>query len=377
MISVRLEIKSSKLLRRFQEIIGSLEGVFLKESQEPGFPDVIIMEVESEDNFEGIESMQHSPSCPKFFLTSSFTSSEFLMRAIKIGIREFFLEPIKKEEVEIAFVRFKERPELEKPKKARYGKILSVLGSKGGTGSTTVAVNLAVGLAQSGEAVSVALVDLNLQFGDIPLFLDVKPIHTIAQISQNISRLDQVFLMDTLTRHPSGIYLLPPPNNPEEMEAITPDTVKRTLDMMREMFDYIVIDASRSLDQITLSVLDLSETIFLVTQLDLPALRNAKRFRDLYLSLGYDESKTKLIINRYEKRLDVSLQEAEKALGQKAFWLLPNDYLPVISSINQGKSVILTAHSSKVTKSFKELALNIQGKRPAKRERRIFGWRIR
>lgn len=371
MISVRLDIKSAKLVKRFQKIVDSLEEVTIQKPQESGASDVVIFEVGSDFNkdLELVESMQRSPSCPEIFIASSFASSEMVMQAVGMGIKELFSEPIKNEEVEIAFARFKKHFESGKPKKVKYGKILSILGSKGGIGSTMIAVNLAEALSRSGDAVSTALVDLNLSFGDIPFFLDVEPTHTIGQISQNISRLDSVYLMSTLTKHTSGIYILAASNNREEAEAVTPDTTKQIFNSMQQMFDYIVVDTNRSLDQVNMVSFECSEVIFIITQLDLPSLKNANRFVNMCIDQGCDESKLKLVINRYEKRSDISLKEAEKVLNQKAFWLIPNDYPSVNSSINQGKSVISTAPNSKVTKSFKEMALRIQGKELLKRPR--------
>lgn len=369
MISVRLDIKSAKLLKRFQEIIDSLEEVSIKKPQESGLPDVVIFEVGSdfEKDLEPIESIQRSPSCPEIFMAASVTSSEIMKQAVRMGIKEFFSEPIKRGEVEIAFARCKERLASGKPKKVKYGTILSVLGSKGGTGSTMIAVNLAVALAQSSDAISIALADLNLQFGDIPLFLDIEPANTMGEISQNIARLDSMFLMSALTKHASGIYVLAPPNHPEEAKAVTPDHTKQVLNLMQEMFDYIVVDSNRSLDQNTLMALQVSEIIFVVTHLELASLKNANRLVSICANMGYNESKIRLVINRYEKRGDISLKEAEEVLGGKAYWLIPNDYSSVISSINQGKSVLLTANSSRVTKSFKEMASRIQGKGSGRR----------
>ena len=366
MICVRLDIRNAKLLERFKEIIDSLEEVSVRKHQESGLPDVVILEVGSDyqRDLESIESMQSSPSCPEIFLASSSASSEIMNQAVKMGIKEYFSEPVKKEEVQIAFARYKEQLELRRPKKVKYGKILSVLGTKGGAGSTMTAVNLAVALSQSGDAVSTALVDLNLQFGDIPLFLDIEPVNTTAQVSQNISRLDSVFLMSALTKHDSGIYILAPPNNPEEAETITPDHTKQILNLMQQMFDYVVVDTNRSLNRNTLVALELSETIFVIMQLDLASLINTNRLVNMCVNLGYDESRIKMVINRYEKRSDVSLKEAEEVLKEKAFWLIPNDYPSIVFSINQGKPVLLTAHNSKVTSSFKEMASRIQGKDP-------------
>lgn len=363
MIPVRLDIKSSKLLEKFQEIIDSMEDVLILEPQESELPEVVIFEVGPDPNkaLESIQTMQRSPSCPEIFITSA--SPKMMKKVLKMGIREFFSPPIRKEEVEIAFARYKENLKHGKPKKNKYGKILSVLGSKGGMGSTTVAVNLAVALAHTDDSVRIGLVDLNLEFGDIPLFLDIEPAHTIADVSQNVLRLDAELLSSAMIKHVSGIYILGPPSSPEEAEIITPDGIKRIFDLMRGMFDYIVVDANRSFDQIAMIALGLSENVFVITQLDLASLKNAKRFVDICLSMGFDKSRFRLVINRYDKNADISLDEAEAVLKQKVTWLIPSDYATVVSSINQGKSFICTANNSKLTKSFNEMALRVQGKK--------------
>jgi pilus assembly protein CpaE len=205
-------------------------------------------------------------------------------------------------------------------------------------------------------------VDLNLEFGDIPLFLDIAPEHTIADVSQNLSRLDSEFLASAMIKHDSGIHILAPPVSPEEAETVTPDGIKQILNLMQGMFDYIVVDSNRSLDQNIMVALGLSENVFVITQLDMASLKNAKRFVDMCISMGFDESRFRLVINRYDKNADISLNDAEEVLDQKVSWLIPSDYVTVVSSINQGKSFIHTADSSKITKCFKEMALRVQGK---------------
>jgi len=372
-VSVELQIRSGELLTQFKGIIDTLEGVSIKKPEDPGLPDVIILEVgpDFRDDFGLIQSMQRSSACPEFFLISTTEASpEILMQVMRMGIREFFFEPIKEEQVKVAFSRLMERLEREKPRKVEYGKILTVLGSKGGIGTTMIAVNMAVNLAQ--EMCDVALVDLNLEFGDIPLFLDTEPIHTIAEISENVSRVDSALLEGTLIKHSSGVHILAPPLFLEEAGLVSPEGIEKILNLMREMFDYVVIDAGRSPGPVVLAALNMSEDIFIVTQLDLPSLRNAKRFLDILSRLGYREGRVKMIINRYQNRSEVSLEEAQRILREKAFWLIPNDYPTVISSINQGKSISSSAPNLEITKSFKELALAIQGKEiPKKRRRRL------
>jgi len=216
-------------------------------------------------------------------------------------------QPINTEEVRQALERFKDRrgkSKIEAP--PRKGHVVDVIGAKGGVGTTTIAVNLAVSLAKEKSLRSVVLVDMNLLFGEIPLFLDIEPSYHWSEIAKNISRLDATFLMSILSKHPSGVYLLPSAGQLDGHHVATPETIERLLTLIENVFDFIVIDCGQHLDDISLKILQMSDTVLLVSVLSLPCLANANRFlRSLY-GLGYPTEKTRIVINRYLKNPEIS-----------------------------------------------------------------------
>ena len=232
-----------------------------------------------------------------------------------------------------------------------------MLAAKGGCGATTVATNLAVSLASFNEMHPVALVDFNLYSGDVPAFLDISPRHTIVDISKNIERLDSDFLMGVLTRHVSGVYVLPSPGGSMDMiNPILPGDISKTLNIMRDVFDFTIVDAHCSFDPVDMTVFDLSDIILLISTLDVLSMRNAKRLMYTFFGLSYSEDKIKLVVNRYTKDSEIPLKEVEKRLKCKAFWLIPNDYPTVISSIDQGHPFALLYPDTAISKSFRTVA---------------------
>ena len=379
--SVRLQIKSQKVREDLREVISSLQGFRLQKLDDPEPGDLLILEIgdDPQKEFQVIHSVQASGAIGEIFVTSSRTEPEILIQALREGVKEFVSQPIKKEEVRNALLKFKSRKEslrFSEGKKKR-GKIIDVIGSKGGVGTTTVAVNLATSLAGLEGSPSVALIDMNLLFGEIPLFLDVKSLFNWGEVARNISRLDSTYLMSILSKHASGVSVLPSPTGLDGVNVATPEIIEKLLELMQNVFDFIVIDGGQSLDDISLKVLEASDTVFLVAILSLPCLTNLKRLLWTFQKLGYpQEENVKIIISRYHKKSVISLKEAEETLNRKIFWLIPNDYLTTMSAINQGKTLSMVAHGAEVTKNLRELAAAFSEKEEQKKEKVGF-WRSR
>jgi pilus assembly protein CpaE len=220
-----------------------------------------------------------------------------------------------------------------------------------------VAVNLAVSLAQKQSKSQVALLDMNTLFGEIPLFLEMAPKFHWGEITKNIERLDAQFLMNTLTPHKTGVQVLPSPAYLNGHVRPTPETMSRLLALMKQMFDYIVIDAGQSTDDTSIKVLEISDTLMLVTVLSLPCLANTNKLLRSLTELGYvPKDKIKVVLNRYIKRSEISLGDAEAGIGKELFWVVPNDYDTSMSAINSGKPLLRLAPGAAITKSFIELA---------------------
>jgi pilus assembly protein CpaE len=282
-----------------------------------------------------------------------------LMQAIRIGVKEFFPQPIKRSDVEQALKRFKERRAQATPAATyqKSGKLISVIGSKGGVGTTTISVNLAVTLAGQEKNQSVAILDMNTLFGEIPLFLEISPKYHWGEITKNIERLDDTFLMNVLSKHSSGVHVLPSPGYLNGHQAPTPHIMERLLGLMKRVFDYVVIDCGQSTNETTLKTLQMSDEVFLVSVLSLPCLANTNKLLKSLIDLGYlRKERIKVVMNRYLKKNEISLQDAKKGIGHDLSWIIPNDYGTTMSAINNGRPLSEIAPRSKIVKSFEEMA---------------------
>jgi pilus assembly protein CpaE len=310
------------------------------------------------------------------FLVSDTADSKILMQAMRAGVKEFFTQPLNPDEINEALERFKER-QLQGTAllESKRGSIISVFGSKGGVGTTTVSVNLAVSLSQGEPKKSVALLDMNTLFGEIPLFLEMAPKFHWGEITKNIDRLDNTFLKNILTQHRSGVQVLPSPAYLNGHVRPTPDIMSRLLALMKQMFDYIIIDAGQSTDDTSIKVLEISDILMLITILSLPCLANTNKLLRSLTEMGYvPKDKINIVLNRYIKKGEISLNDAEAGIGKELFWVVPNDYDTSMMAINSGKPLLNVAPGAAITKSFIEMAksLNDPEAVKSKKKRALF-----
>lgn len=341
--------------------------------------DLMILELEETDReiMEKIEVLLESNAAGELLLMSENPASYLLMRLMRLGVKEFLPLPLDEQEFKIAIDRFKARAVPgDDPAQKKNGRVISVIGSKGGVGTTTVAVNIGVYLAGSGKNTSVALLDMNTLFGEIPLFLDLVPRFHWGEITKNIERLDRMFLMNILAKHKSGVHLLPSPSYLNGNNAPSMEVIDRLLGLMREMFDYVVIDAGQSLVDSNLRALQHSNQVFLISLLNMPCLSNTNRLIKSLTELGYvSKEQLKVVINRYLKKSEITVKDAESGIGTEIFGLIPNDYRTTMAAINQGKPIQEVAPKSIVATTLEEMTRNLypQAKAPNKRKWRLFG----
>lgn len=377
-INVQLSIRNSKTKSRLEEIVRSTEGFEILEAPHPRTVDLLIIEPDQE--FEGdidkIQSLLDSRRVSEIFITSANVNPELLLRAMRIGIKEFFLQPLKEEDVKRALRDFQRRrgPHAE-PGSSKSGRIIDVIGSKGGVGTTTVAVNLAAGLAEMKEGYAIALVDMNTLFGEIPLFLNLKPHYHWGEITKNIERLDPTFLMKILARHSSGMHILPSPSYLNGQQPATPEVIGRLLDLMKTMFDFVIVDGGQSLNDNTMKVFEMSERVLLISLLNLPCLRNAVNIMKSFSNMGYrPKDLVNIVVNRYLKKSEITIEDAEKSLRTKIFCTLPNDFKTTLSAINQGKTLFEIASKAETTAGIRRLADALaKGEETLQKKK---GWRL-
>lgn len=241
--------------------------------------------------------------------------------------------------------------------------VIAVAGVTGGVGTTSMAVNIAAYMAKDPNN-SVALVDLDLSVGDADIFLDCIPEYTLIDVASNVSRLDLSLMKRSMTRHESGVYLLPRPVSLLDNEVVTPDNLGRVLSVLKSAFSHLVIDISKSYTPVDLVALNFADHIVLVTQLDLPCLRNVVR-----LLMSFDEfhgmkEKVKVVVNRFNLQSNqISIKKAEETIGQAFYWQIPNDYQTMAAVRNNGVPLVMQAPQAAITSSVMGLTdslLNVQ-----------------
>jgi pilus assembly protein CpaE len=357
---IKLALKNPTVNDDLIKIIRTLGGFEIIPPGDTRKPDLLIYELAKnpERDFGMIQSLLDKRAIGNVFLTSEIADPNILMKAIRIGVSEFFPLPIEAGEVRQALQRFKVRKKDTVSSDVREtGQIITTFGSKGGVGTTTVAVNLAVTLALRKESPRVALIDMNTLFGEIPLFLEISPQFHWGEITRNIDRLDNAFLSNVLTRHNTGVNVLPSPAYLNGHIRPTPEIMARLLKLMKAMFDYVIIDGGQSTDDTSLRIVELTDTLLLITILSLPCLANANKLIKSFIDLGYlNSDRIKVILNRYMKKSEISLNDAESGINKKLFRIIPNDYRTTMSAINKGKPLAKVAPKAQITQAFGELA---------------------
>jgi len=245
-----------------------------------------------------------------------------------------------------------------------------VTGATGGVGSSSVAVNLACALATD-PTNSVVLIDLDVALGDADVFLDTIPEYTLADVAQNVSRLDLTLLKKSLTKHSTGLHLLPRPVQLEDAQLITPDSLQRIIGLLKTSFSFVILDTSKSYSSLDMEAIHLADEILMVTQLDLPCLRNVVR---LMVTFDDDPSlreKVKIVVNRVgQDNGQISFKKAQETIGRDIFWQIPNDYRVMVQVRNNGVPLLQHAPKAGITNSINQLAAAVSGKNPDEKDER-------
>ncbi len=320
-------------------------------------PSIVIIDIshKTELALDIISKISNNHKTCKIVVTSSGYSTETIIKAMRAGAREFLPKPLIKDDFVTALSKIKEQVSgfHSEDKKCR---IITTFSNKGGIGKTAIAANLALELANMTKE-RVALIDLNLQLGDITTFLDINPSFDISYVVQNLSRIDETFLLSSLEKYKeTSLYVLADPPYLEQAEDITAEQISALFDVLKQAFSYIVVDTSANFDGKTITALDHSDLILLISIVNLPAIRNCQRCLELFERLGYEKSKTKIILNRYMENDEIKIEDVEDVLGRKIYWKIPNNYFTIMSAINKGIPVGLINADSNISKSYRELA---------------------
>ena len=289
-------------------------------------------------------------------VSSGSTDGQLILRSMRAGAKEFLTEPVKAEDLATALQRVRRQAGGANNARAQGCKVFSVAGSTGGVGTTSLAVNLACSLAADKEN-TVVLVDLDVALGDADVFLDAIPEYTLADVAQNVARLDLTLLKKSLTKHASGVHLLPRPIQLEDVRSISPEDLQRVIGLLKTTFSHIIVDTSKSYSELDMLALQMSDEVVMVTQLDLPCLRNVVR---LMMTLDTDDAlreKVKIVVNRVgQDSSQISFKKAQETIGRDIYWRVPNDYRVMVEVRNNGIPLIEHAPKAAITQAIGRLA---------------------
>lgn len=373
-ITVAIEIADAGCVKTLLEALKNLPGVetiqwFPGTGEKgslavKGTPAVIIIDDQRETSFsvtERISKLHQAFPQAAIFVVSADTRPEHIVAMMKAGASQFLASPVNSQTLTNAIEEVRVR--LATSENAAKGTVYSFISSKGGLGTTVITVNTAVTLARNRSA-KVALCDMSLQSGDASVLLDLIPATTITDLSRNFHRLDASFLRGAMSQHRNGLAFLPAPGDPEESAEVSPEHIARILELSRQLFDVVLVDCSSMwVADRTMEVFNLSDKIFVVTDLSVPAVRNATRLCKLIAKLGIDQKRIEVVVNRYIKGGALSIEEVEKTLKKKIYWLYPNDFIDIVSSINQGEPIVDKQPGAPFAKNIIEFAEKLNNPR--------------
>jgi pilus assembly protein CpaE len=299
------------------------------------------------------------PECHVLVISSS-TEGSLILQAMRNGAKEFLGLPLKLEDVLSALERIRQTQMSRAGEgQVRACQVVAVAGASGGVGCTSLAVNLGCILARN-EQNSVVVIDLDFALGDSDVWLDIIPDYTIQDVAENITRLDYSLLKRSLTRHDCGLFLLPRPVQLDDNVKITAEQLRRVIALLKTTFTHLVIDTSKSFGTLDLAALETAASVLLVTQLDLPCLRNVVRLMQYFEHREGLTEKIQIVVNRVGlEDTQISLNKALETIGREIAWQVPNDFAVMVEARNNGVPLMTQAPKARLTRAIEQIAVQL------------------
>ena len=337
-------------------------------------PDIIIMDINMED-MDGItatESILSEVPFTQVIILSVQSEQDYMRRAMMAGARDFMVKPPSSEEL-IATIRrlsvfaHEKRKDFERPlapvsaelppgsvpSHRPTGKVLAFYSPKGGVGCTTIATNIALGLDT--EETPTVLVDGNLQFGDVSVFLNLQSKYSINDLTSRMDEIDPEILEDVLLLHENGLRVLAAPSRPEMADEVNADQIRTIIQFLRRHFAYVVVDTASTMDDTTLAILDTTDLLIAICTPDIPAIKDARHLFDLLHILEFPTQNVCFVVNKMDRKGGISAEAVGENLKREVEAVIPVDERTVTASINKGIPLIVSDRSSPQSRALMQL----------------------
>ncbi len=303
---------------------------------------------------------QLAAECPATMLIGAArdTSPDLILNSLRAGAQEFLRLPVRPGEFDAVLDRTVEFVAKQATEPHHKGRVIAVFSNKGGGGTSFLAANLAIALQAP-----TAIVDLNLQAGDLGFFFQLEPKFTLMNLIENLAHMDDALLASLLTPYSPSVSLLAAPRDIDAAIGVTAAQIREVIEVLRKRFDYVVIDLGHLFDEVTLTALDQADNILLVLNTEIMTIRSAQRALTVFDRLDYPREKVRVIANRWDKKLlSLSWQQIERFLGKCAVSFVPDDSRAVVNSINLGEPLVEKFPAAPISKEIKRLAQILTGK---------------
>ncbi len=337
-----LNIPNSKVVAEYQEVAANLYIRVLQDlERNPTAGLIVDISGDPEACIKSIEKVKQA--APDLFVMASHfhAEGETVIQCMRAGANEFLVQPIKRTEFRDAMARLERAPRHGTVGESKLGKIFTFIGTKGGVGTTTLAVNFASVLAQRKQ--STVVIDLDWIGNDVAMQLGAAPQYTLMEVAENLERMDQALFEGFVTRDPLGFFLVGPPDALEQHGHFSDHMFRDFATFLVEKYDAIVIDGGRTIsNEVVLAAAQVSAAIFLVVDQEFPSIRNAQRYVTFLMRMGFNQDQIKVVVNRYAKKVTANMatiEQISQTLNQPVFYGIPNSPA-VIASINKARPFV-------------------------------------
>ena len=337
-----LNVPNAKVAAEYQEVAANLYIRVLQDlERNPSAGLIVDISGDPDGAIKAIEKVKQA--APDLFVIASHfhADGETVIACMRAGANEFLLQPIKRTDFRDAIARLERAPRHSVAGESKLGRLYTFIGTKGGVGSTTLAVNFAAVLAQ--RRLSTVLIDLDWTGNDAAMQIGASPQYTLMEVAENLERMDQALFEGFVTRDPLGFFLVGPPDALEQHGHFSDHMFREFATFLVEKYDAIVIDGGRAVsDEVVLAAAQISASVFLVVDQEFPSIRNAQRYIAFLMRMGFNQDQIKIVVNRYSKKPGpnmAALEQIQSTLNQPVFYGIPASP-SVIASINKARPFV-------------------------------------